>query len=64
MSTEAQKRARINYNRKQDSITIRPTKEIGASIRTAAESAGMPLQTYILKAIQEKMERDTELNDK
>ena len=59
MSTEAQKRASTNYNRKQDSITIRPTKEIGLSIRNAAKVAGLPLQVYILQAIKEKMERES-----
>lgn len=60
MSTEAQKRASTNYNRKQDSITIRPTKELGAEFRTVAENAGMPLQAYIIQAIKEKMERELE----
>ncbi len=58
MSTEAQKRASTNYNRKQDSITIRPSKEVGKTIRDAAAAAGKPVQTYILQAIQEKMERE------
>ena len=38
MSTEAQKRASTNYNRKQDNIMVRPTKEEGAAIRAAAAS--------------------------
>ena len=29
MSTDAQKRASTNYNRKQDNIMIRPSKEEG-----------------------------------
>lgn len=58
MSTEAQKRASIKYNQKQDSITIRPSKEVGKTIREAAAAANIPLQTYILQAIQEKIGRD------
>lgn len=63
MSTEAHKRASINYNKRQDSITIRPNKEIGTSIRAAAQSAGMPLQAYILQAVQEKMKHDSDKQD-
>lgn len=55
MSTEAQKRASTNYNRRQDSITIRPSKEVGATIRAAAAAAGKPVQAYIIEAVQEKI---------
>lgn len=55
--SEAQKRANIAYNRRQDSITLRPSKEEGARIRKAAEDAGQPLQRYILEAVREKMEK-------
>ena len=58
MSTEAQKRASINYNRKQDNIMIRPTKESGAEIRAAAANAGQSVQAYILQAVRERMERE------
>lgn len=51
--TEAQKRANIAYNRRQDSITIRPSKERGAQIRAAAAAAGMSVQAYILRALEE-----------
>ena len=57
MSTEAQKRASTNYNRKQDNIMIRPTKE-GAAIRAAAASVGQSVQAYILQAVRERMERE------
>lgn len=43
---------------KCDSITIRPKKEIGQRIRAAAAAAGLPLQRYILQAVQEKIEKD------
>lgn len=55
MATEAQRRAVIAYNKKQDSITLRPDKETGAAIRKAAQDAGKPLQRFILDAVLEKM---------
>ena len=58
MSTEAQKRASTNYNRKQDNIMIRPNKEEGAAIRTAAAAAGMSLQAYVLRAVRAWMEHE------
>ena len=58
MSTEAQKRASTNYNRRQDNIMIRPNKEEGAAIRAAAAAAGMSVQAYILQAVRAWMERE------
>lgn len=58
MSTEAQKRASTNYNRKQDNIMVRPNKEEGAAIRAAAAAAGQSVQTYILRAVRAQMERE------
>lgn len=58
MSTEAQKRASTNYNRRQDNIMIRPNKEEGAAIRAAAAVAGKSVQGYVLEAVREKMERE------
>ena len=52
MSTEAQKRASTNYNRRQDNIMIRPNKEEGAAIRIAAAAAGMSVQAYVLRAVR------------
>lgn len=57
MATEAQRRAVIAYNKKQDSITLRPDKETGQKIRQAAQDAGKPLQRFILDAVLEKMGR-------
>lgn len=57
MATEAQRRAVIAYNKKQDSITLRPDKETGAAIRKAAQDAGKPLQRFILDAVLEKMDK-------
>ena len=57
-STEAQKRASTNYNRRQDNIMIRPTQEVGATIRAAAANAGQSVQAYVLQAVRERMERE------
>lgn len=43
---------------KCDAITIRPKKEAGQRIRAAAAEAGLPLQRYIIQAVEEKIERD------
>lgn len=56
--TEAQKRGNAAYNRWQDSITIRPSKQDGAAIRAAAAAAGQPVQVYIKQACFERMQRD------
>ncbi len=56
--TEARKRANAAYNRRQDSITIRPSREDGAAIRAAAAAAGQPVQVYIKQACFERMQRD------
>ena len=56
--TEAQKRSNIAYNRRRDSITIRPSREDGAAIRAAAAAAGQPVQVYIKQACFERMQRD------
>lgn len=51
MSTEAEKRAVANYQRKRDNIMIRPDKDTGAQIRQAAADAGQSVQQYILQAV-------------
>ena len=58
MATEAQRRASINYNKRQDNIMIRPSKDEGAEIRQAAANAGQSVQGYILQAIKERMGRE------
>ena len=60
MATEAQRRATIAYNRRQDNIMIRPSKERGTEIRAAAALAGQSVQAYILQAVAERMEREAE----
>lgn len=55
MASEAKRRANIAYNRRQDSITIRPSKAEGARIRAAAAEAGMSVQAYILDALRARI---------
>lgn len=55
MSTEAQIRAVAAYQKRQDNIMIRPSKEEGARIRQAAADAGMSVQAFILSALREKI---------
>lgn len=58
MVSDAQKKASANWNRRQDNIMIRPTKELGAKIREEAKRSGLSLQQYILEAVEEKMSRN------
>ena len=58
MSTEAEKRAVANYQKTRDAIMLRPTKEEGQMIRTAAANAGMSVQAYVLEAVRDRMKRD------
>lgn len=58
--SEARRRGNDKYNAKCDSITIRPLKDKGTAIRTAAQTAGESLQGYILKAVEQRMERDAQ----
>ncbi len=55
----AHKRASKKWDSSRDSITIRPDKETGAAIRTAASAAGLSLQKYILKAVEKYMNEET-----
>lgn len=58
MATEAQRRAVIAYNKRQDNIMVRPSKEDGAAIRAAAAAAGQSVQRYILDAVAARMAAD------
>ncbi len=58
IATEAQIRASVNYNKRQDNIMIRTNKEHGQKIRDAAAAAGLSVQRYVLDAVDEKMERE------
>lgn len=55
MATDAQRRAVSAYNKRQDSIKLRPSKEDGAAIRAAAAAAGQSVQRYILDAVAARM---------
>ena len=59
MPNDAHNRATIKYNRDRvDQIMIKPDKETGARIRAAAQSAGQPVQRYILQAVIDRMAAD------
>lgn len=57
-STEAQKRASANFNRKQDNLMTRTSKAEGARIRAAAAQKGMSVQAYILDTLRARMDAD------
>ena len=50
--SEARKRANAAYNRRQDNIMIRPSKEVGAQIRAAAAAEGKSVQRFILDILE------------
>ena len=56
--SEAHKRASNKWNTSRDQIMIRPTKEVGAAIRAAAEAAGLSVQQYILDAVDAYMKEE------
>lgn len=53
MASEAKRRANIAYNKRQDNIMIRPSKERGAAIRAAAAQEGHSVQAFILRVLEE-----------
>lgn len=53
--TDAQIKARVNYNRRQDNIMIRPSKDEGARIRQAAADVGMSVQAFILDTLRARI---------
>lgn len=56
--SETKRRNNDAYNAKCDAIMLRPRRETGQEIRTAAQAAGQSLQGYILQAVRERMERE------
>lgn len=52
MGSEAQTKASVKYNKKRDSITIRPDKETGLKIRRSAEIRGISVTELILMALK------------
>lgn len=57
-TSKAQIRANVEYNRRHDSITIRPDKAIGARIRRAASISGQSVQAYILDTLRARMDAE------
>lgn len=51
--TDAEKKAVREYQKRQDNIMIRPIKEEGARIRSAAAEAGKSVQAFILDILRE-----------
>ena len=51
--TEAEKKAVREYQKRQDNIMIRPSKEEGAKIRQAAADVGKSVQAFILDILRE-----------
>ena len=51
--TDAEKKAVREYQKRQDNILIRPSKEEGARIRSAAAEAGKSVQAFILDILRE-----------
>lgn len=56
--SDAKRAANAAYQRRQDALTVRPSKDTGAQIRAAAAAAGQSAQAYILQACAERMQRD------
>ncbi len=56
--SEKKKITNKRYTDKCDNINIRPLKEKGDEIRSAAAAAGQSLQGYILQAVEDRMKRD------
>lgn len=54
--TDAEKKAVREYQKRQDNIMIRPSKEEGAKIRSAAAEAGKSVQAFILDILREHIE--------
>ena len=58
MVSENKRKSLDAYNATCDYISLRPKKERGLEIRSAAKAAGQSLQRYILEAVQERMDRE------
>ncbi len=56
--SDKKKISNSRYIAKCDSIQIRPPKERGDEIRAAAAAAGQSMQSYILQAVRERMEKE------
>ena len=58
--SEAKKKSNAAYNRRQDNIMLRPSKEDGARIRKAAADAGKSVQRYCLDILLDVCPASTE----
>ena len=56
VASAAHNAANIRYNKSRDNIMIRPTKEEGQKIRTAAAEAGVSVQMFILQTIRKEID--------
>lgn len=57
-SSDAQKKAVKEYQKKRDAIMLRPPKSEGEIIRAAAAATGESVQGYILHAVREQLFAD------
>lgn len=55
MATKAQRKAVSAYQKRQDNIMIRPSKDEGARIRQAAADACMSVQAFILDTLRARI---------
>ena len=55
MSTDAKRRGNAAYQKRQDVLTIRPSKDEGARIRQAAADAGLSVQAFILDTLRARI---------
>lgn len=60
--SDAKRKANAAYQKRQDALTIRPSKEEGARIRAAAAAAGMSLQVFILDTLRARIGRSDEVS--
>ena len=63
MSTDAKRRGNAAYQKRQDALTIRPSKAEGAHIRAAAAAAGMSVQAFILDTLRARIGLPDEQNE-
>lgn len=58
MSTDAKRRGNAAYQKRQDALTVRPSKAEGARIRAAAAQSGQSVQAYILDTLRARLDAD------
>ncbi len=60
MATEAQRRANAKYHESLERLYIRTPKGYKEEIQTHAEARGESVNSFVLRAIKETIERDKE----